>query len=408
MGGKLPGFLSSHRRPIIFSCFHATLLVFATYGWMNLNLSFADEMVKIARVNQVVQFLLLDKDDETTATVKSKLILINCSYDKMLVPYEDDYGSGTRAVINRQLLAQMVRIVRQAKPEMVIWDILLDNPSDFDDSLYAELHEVPFLIMSSYLNEDGTLNRPREGFPHARAQYSTNLNTFLKYQLMDSDTMKYVPSIMYEHTTGDTLRRIGPLVKSRRGWWLNSFIVDLPIRQSHIDVNEVTMWNLGEALKYTAPEEIQELTAGKIVVIGDFLEFDVHQTLLGEQPGPLIMVNTYIGLLKGIPMLSAWAFLLIFMLYFVCSFYILRMHSFRRHLQTNRVFRMKVIKFVLRYFSYIVMFSAYTMILYLLTEKHFELILFALYFNLFEFIVRKNRRSVEAILYPLKASTASG
>ena len=212
---------------------------------------------------------------------------------------------------------------------------------------------------------------------------------------------------MYELTTHDTLQRLGPIASSKTGWWLNSFIVDLPIRQSHIDNNEVTMWNLGDILKYSSPEEIQSIAKGKIVVIGDFYEFDIHDTLLGKQPGPLIIVNTYLGLLKGVPKITFWGFFFVWLLYFACSLYILRLHGYRKKIQTSRFFRGKVMKFVLKYFSYLVFFSLYTILLYALTGKHFELILFALYFNLFEFLVRRYRKKVVSSGQVVERSTLS-
>lgn len=393
---RLVRFLRQHIRLIFVCSLHSFLLVVLTYSWMNLSLEFADDMVKVARVNQIVQYLLLDKNDALTERVKKELILINCSYDKMLVPFDDDRGSGTRAVINRHLLTEMIRTIRQpTKPEMIIWDIFLDNPSDLDSALYTELRQVSPLIMSTEMNADGSMIRPRKSFTYARAQYKTTIGSFLKYSLLDNDSIRYVPTIMYETTTHDTLHRVGPLAWSKNGLWLNSFIVDLSIRKSHIENNEVVMWNLGEILKYSSASEIQNLTAGKIVVIGDFYEFDNHETLLGIQPGPLIMVNTYLGLLKGVPRITFWGFTLVFALYFVCSLYILRLRPYRKRLRTSRIFKGKVMKFILRYFSYIVLFSVYTVLLYALTGKHFELLLFAIYFNVFEFIVKKYEVKVD-------------
>ncbi len=389
---KIIRFLRTYRNLILLSFSHSLLLVILTYSWMNLNFEFADDMIKVARVNEVLQYLLLDKRDSPTEEIKKKLLLINCSYNKMLVPFEDDRGSGTRAVIDRPLLTEMIHILRQAKPSMILFDIFLDNPSAYDSALHAELLQFSPIIMSSYLNTDGSMNRPHPGLLYARAQYATNIGSFLKYQLLDNDSIKYVPSIMYELTTLDTLQRLGPIARSKTAWWLNSFIVDLPIRQSHIDNNEVTMWNLGDILKYSSPEEIQSIANGKIVVIGDFYEYDIHDTLLGKQPGPLIIVNTYLGLLKGVPKITFWGFFFVWLLYFACSLYILRLHGYRKKIQTSRFFRGKVMKFALKYFSYLVFFSLYTVLLYALTGKHFELILFALYFNLFEFLVRRYRK----------------
>ena len=164
------------------------------------------------------------------------------------------------------------------------------------------------------------------------------------------------------------------------------------------------LWNLGDILKYSTAAEVQSQTAGKIVIFGDFYEFDNHDTLLGTQPGPLIIVNTYLGLLKGVPRFTFWGFFFVFLLYFMCSIYILHLWSYRQKLNSSRVFQRKIVRFIFQYFSYIVFFSLYTVILYILTEKHYELILFAIYFNVLEFVVRKYQKLVDAFLLPSSAS----
>ena len=148
------------------------------------------------------------------------------------------------------------------------------------------------------------------------------------------------------------------------------------------------------------PLEIQKYAAGKIVVLGDFYEFDNHETLLGTQPGPLIIINTYLGMLKGVPRITFWGFFFVLILYFSASLSILRRWSQRQQFHVSHFFRGKVMKFVLRYLSYLVIFSIYTVLLYVFTGKHFELIPFALYFNLFEFLVRWYRKNVAAFVAP--------
>ena len=124
---RLFRFLISFRRLLLVSFFHSLLLVILTYLWMNLNFEFADDMVKVARVNQIVQYLLLDRNDSLTEVIKRKLILVNCSYDKMLVPFEDDHGTGTRAVIDRKLLKESCVVCSYMRAGTYLMESLSSN-----------------------------------------------------------------------------------------------------------------------------------------------------------------------------------------------------------------------------------------------------------------------------------------
>jgi hypothetical protein len=239
-------------------------------------------------------------------------------------------------------------------------------------------------VISSQLGKDGKPVMPWPGLNFALAQYETTTGTFLKYNLIN-DTVHYLPTAMYYETQGIKFREWAGVARSNPGWWINSFIVDLPVRKAHIDNGEVLIWNLGEALSYT-PEEVKQLTANKIIIVGDIYDYDIHQTLLGQQPGPLIVANAYLGMLQGIPRIKLLDGFLIFLLYFLSTLYVLQWRGHKERLMIIPG-RLKFGKHALKYLSYILIFSLYSIFLYLLTSRHFQLLIFGLYFNLFEYLV---------------------
>jgi hypothetical protein len=371
-----------HRRKITISAAHALLLAVLTLIWMNLSWEFGDEVI-VARINQIARYEVFNPRNEVVEKFKKDLLIVNTSYDKTLIDYEDDYGAGKKPVTDRRKLADFFHVVNEAgqAPGLVVVDIIFDNPSPDDSLLSTELSAIDNLVISSEL-KDGRPVQPWPGLNFALAQYETTTGTFLKYNLVN-DTIHYLPTAMYHETQGTKFREWLGVVRSYPGWWMNSFIVDLPVRKAHIDNGEVLIWNLGESLTFPR-EEVQSIVGNKIIIVGDIYNYDLHQTLLGEQPGPLIVANAYLGMLQGIPRIKLLDGFLIFILYFVSTMYVL---DWRRHKE-------KLGKLVLRFFTYIFIFSLYSIFLYLLTSRHFQLLIFGLYFNVFEYLVDRYRPKV--------------
>jgi hypothetical protein len=380
-------FLRKHWKLIIFSSLHALFLAGLTLVWMNLSWEFGDEVI-VSRINQIVRYEVVNPRNEVVEQFKKDLLLINTSYDKTLIDFEDDLGSGKRPVTDRAMLARLTQLFNTApvQPSLVVVDILFDNPSPDDSVLQHELHGINNLVISSKVGADGKMVAPWTGLNFALAQYSTTTGTFLKYNLV-SDSTHYLPTAMYHETEGTTFYEWAGLVRTYPGWWINSFIVDLPVRKSHIDNGEVLIWNMGDALNIFDAEEVKRMVAGKIIIIGDFYEYDIHHTLLGEQPGPLIVANAYLGMLQGIPRIRLFDGMLIFLLYFISTLYVTAWRPYRGKIGDIGVYKWKAGKFILKYLTYLFIFSLYSIFLYLLTSRHFQLLLFGLYFNIFEYVV---------------------
>jgi hypothetical protein len=311
---------------------------------MNLSWEFGDEVI-VSRINQIARYEIFNPTNKVVEQFKKDLLLINTSFDKTLIDYENDFGSGNKPVTDRKKLADFFHIVNESeqRPTLVVVDIIFDNPSPMDSLLESELEKIDNLVISSKLGKDGKPVKPWPKLNFALAQYETTTGTFLKYNLVN-DSIHYLPTAMYRETQGTKFREWAGVVRSDPGWWINSFIVDLPVRKAHIDNGEVLIWNLGEALAYP-PEDVKAIAGNKIIIVGDIYEYDTHQTLLGEQPGPLIVANAYLGMLQGIPRIKLLDGFLIFVLYFVSTIYVLQ---WRRHKERLMIMpgRIKVVPHV--------------------------------------------------------------
>ena len=379
-------------RKIITATLHATVLTLLTLVWMNLSWEFSDEVI-VARINQVVKYLLVGAEDAQVAQFKKNLLLINGSYDKSLIPFEDDRGSGNQPVTDRDKLAKMMALLADAPtpPALVVLDLFLEDPSPHDSILRHHLQRLPAVLISANTNSSGTMNRPWPQLHYGLPYYETTSGMFLKYQLAREEGL-HLATAMFAITHGENLWYQFGLLRSANGWWHNTFLLDFPLRRSHIECNELLLWNLGEALALFEPTDIQAIAANRIVIVGDFVKYDNHETLLGEQPGPLIVANAYLALLKETPRLRLTDGMLIFILYFAATIYLLQFRHQRQRLFFERLRAWRGARIVLRYFSYLLLFSIYSILLYLLTNRHFQLFLFALYFQLLEWFTDRHLR----------------
>jgi hypothetical protein len=375
--------ITQYRRELWFSTFHGLALSALTLIWMNLSWEFGDEVI-VARINQIARYEVFNPTNQVVEQFKKDLLLINTSYDKTLIPYEDDYGSGYMPATDRRMLATFMDRLSSApqQPALVVVDLLFDHASADDSLLRVALKKIDNLIISSQSDENGNPIAPWPGLNFALAQYETTTGTFLKYNLV-SDTVQYLPAAMLHETKGTRFREWGGLVRTDSEWWMNSFIVDLPVRKVHMDNGEVLTWNLADALAFNT-QDVHRLVGGRIIIVGDFYRYDTHDTLLGAQPGPLIVANAYLGMLQGIPRIKLLDGAMIFALYFLSTFYVLVWRRKRNAFSIPS--RLRAGRFLIKYLTYLVVFSLYSIVLYLLTSRHFQLLLFGLYFNLFEYL----------------------
>jgi len=375
-----------YRKELMLSAIHGFALAVLTLVWMNLSWEFGDEVI-VARINQIARYEIFNPTNAIVEQFKKDLLLVNTSYDKTLIPFDDEYGSGSIPVTDRKMLTDFFDIVSSTgnQPKLVVLDLLFDNPSDDDSTLQASLKKINNLVISCPYDADGTPIVPWPGLNFALARYETTTGTFLKYNLA-SDTIQFLPAAMLHETHGVKFRETAGLVRDDHGWWMNSFVVDLPVRKVHMNSEEILIWNLSDALKFD-PEAVRRLVAGRIMIIGDFYRYDMHQTLLGEQPGPLIVANAYLGMLQGVPRIRPFDGAMIFMLYFLSTLYVIVWR--RTAAKIPGIPGLKVGRFIVKYLTYVVIFSIYSILLYLMTSRHFQLLLFALYFNLFEYLYER-------------------
>ena len=352
---------------------------------MNLAFELPDERL-LAGANQFIRYFVRG-NDEHLGDLKKEFLFVNCTYDKMLTPYADENGTGQIAITDRQKLARLLSILQQAqdRPKLVIVDLLFIEPSPFDSVFVSELARSENLILGVD-PEEGSIPMPTS-IKKALPNYYTASSSFLKYPVLNNGTQS-LPTAMYAYLQHKevSLNWLG-FVRMADELWLNSFIVDLEMRKQFLLDNRLAYVNLGELLQLETPERIAESAANRIVIIGDVFVNDQHKTVLGEQPGPMIFANAYLGMLKGQAAITRMGSLLLLLFYFVMSWRLFSMAAKATTVANSAT--PKFLRFILKYVSYLVIFSLFSIVLYQILDKHFQILLFAFYFNALDFLIKR-------------------
>lgn len=255
-------------------------------------------------------------------------LLINTSYDLEFIDRYDEFGFpvGNQAITDRQKLAQFFQVINNSseKPKYIITDIHFVDSSASDDDLALQLSQIDNVILSAHINEEGTLEAPIfEQADYGISDYliGSAFDGVYKYQLIYNDTSKLLPLKVFENLNGVSSKKVGPFVKIGSKWSLNNFIMKYRVLQKDIYDQQAGFnpVNLGELL-YLPEEDIGQFVAGKIIVIGDFFENDMHETVLEITAGPLILLNAFLTIQHSDTVVNVWFLLLLALTYSYMSY----------------------------------------------------------------------------------------
>ena len=261
--------------------------------------------------------------------VPEDALFINVSGDKQLVDIKDDMGFtvGNAAITDRGKLVDLLsRIKEDGSYRYVLMDISFDDgyATDADSALFGLIATMDRIVIPRHA--DGHLAGAALEQKAAYADYRTGLkeDNFTKYPLFDkTGQIPSLPLKMYSDLTGRTVRRHGLLYTD--GGSLSRKVV-FPKMYVQIDAavgkdKEQTYVNMGaDILSYDNAANFED----KIVVIGSYVDEDIHTSYAGDIPGCVINYNVFLSLMKGHHRIPLVVILLYFLLFFTMSFLLLR------------------------------------------------------------------------------------
>ena len=313
---------------------------------------------------------------------------INTSYDLQLIDRYDEFGFpvGNQVITDREKLALFLDIIGKGteKPKYVICDVHFVDSTYADQQLHDALRQLDNVIISSHLNDAGQVEIPIfDDINRGLSDYviGSIFDGVYKYQLIYHDSLKLTPLKMYEDISGEKAEMVGPLVKIGDRYTLNNFIMNYRLLQKDIVDLEAGFnpVSLGELL-FLEDKDIQDFTAGKIVVIGDFFENDTHETLFEITAGPLIILNAFLTIREGDTIVNIWFFLLLFVTYLYLSYMVFVEGDYMEQKIVQKFGTIVIAKYLAGFASYITILAVLSLITFYLFNIHLNIFFLSLAF----------------------------
>jgi hypothetical protein len=378
---------------------NACLLIYFTFQLLNQPFVHGNEVPLVQAANYFKNIVLnLEKKPS-----HKDLMFIDVAYDKQMIEKLDTNGFpiGKQAITDRKKLAKFFKVLnsKPSNQKFVICDIFFADPATIDEcagdsvsadvALKAELKKMKNIVLSYHFKDDkDSLDLPLfKDPPRGIADYATTNNTFLKFNLLYRDTIKSSPLVMYE-----TLHK-QKIKKGKWFYWLNgkrvlkSFIVDFRVRNYDLFVSKdrYKVDNL-DALLTLDDADILAHVKDRIIIVGDF-QNDKHETIYGETVGPLILLNTYLGLVNGDNVVTTKFLVFLFVCFFALSTMIFY-PSNRFETWLKNTFEDTQFKAVITLLSYTSLLVATSVLSFFLFGIHLSILLLVIYLYILKMIVR--------------------
>lgn len=281
---------------------HGIFLIIATLFYLSITFTLDDEIILIQASAAVKNKLLGQKERPDT----DRLLLVNVSWDKKLIPRVDSSGIvlGNQAITNRASIAKLLQAMNQ-KPdnhEFLLVDVNFIDPSPEDSLLEAEFAKVKNCIVSYHKDPKGKPIYPIIKAPLGLSDMMVDdedRDLVLKYHLIQGDSLKTTPLLMYEQIHGSKYEKGFIYDKLGGKSIFNSFILDYPVDKFDIFNRNLYNYQYINEMVNLSPSFIHSMTKDKIVIVGDFEDRDIHNTIYGKTPGPLILLNAFLALERG-------------------------------------------------------------------------------------------------------------
>ena len=266
----------------------------------------------------------------------SDALLVNVAYDRQLTDISDELGIpvGNTDITDRNKLFRLLSALHRSDDyRYILLDVELCADgchTSIDDSLCQLIGSMSRIVLP-----DGGgvgLLPPRLQRKSAPAVYVTNIinNKCSKYPLI-YDGRPSVALQMYEETAGVNLSPSLFMYSDGRGCLPGNLPLSVRyyINGAYTADGEKNYYNMGaDLLGEESGEALTELAKGKMVLIGDFVERDMHATYRIDLPGILVHYNVWRSLMEHRAYMSFWLLALLLLMCFAITIAQLKGFSF--------------------------------------------------------------------------------
>jgi len=323
--------------------------------------------------------------------------LINISYDQMFIDKFDDFGFpvGNQSITDREKLTRFVRIIRESKekPTYVFLDLFFEEPTAYDSALNIELQKLENLVVSVHLDDEKKLRSPiMSNVKLGLSDYVIG-NIFegvYKFQLFFNDSLRLTPLIIHEDIYGYKSTKRGPFVKTINGYTLNHFIMNYRVLQKDIENQEAGFnpINLGELLVLPA-EDIADFLKNKIVIVGDFYERDMHESIFEITAGPVILLNAFLSIENHDTVVNIFFIVIILLVYFGVSYMAIYPEDLLEKFVRKKYGKIKWVGNLTSFMSFLIILMMASVLCYFLFNIHINVFFLTIYIFIVEKISNK-------------------
>ncbi|MBR9920687.1 MAG: hypothetical protein GYB31_07585 [Bacteroidetes bacterium] len=381
-------------KAILFSTLNGLLMLFLALFWLSLPRTFGDESFFI-KWTSLVKKSVFGWDEKPDY---DNVLYVDISLSKSLIdqkdPLYEEYTGYTKSVItNRDQLTDFLNLVGNIGKDipLVILDIAFSDKSPQDSLLQAALDDFPFPILSALeFSPSGDPIPSVFDTPTGGAAYLST-GDFLKYPLYLNDSIEGLPLAAYSQVSGKQAQPGWLFAKIGDTRHMQNPIIDFRIRPK--DLNDGTSSNteafplrsLGSLLfewEFWEEKDIKDLVSGKTIIVGNFKD-DIHETVYGSMPGPLIIHNAYLSLVRQESRLRPVWLLLLFGV-----FYYLSWEIFKKKKKENKrkTLIRQLIENSITESTWLILA---TVLSYFIFNIHINILVLLLYLKLVEFLVHR-------------------
>jgi len=307
------------------------LLLAVLYGWMNLSFSFIFEKEVAKLTAKITHIFLSEKKQPYSLSEKNQPYTFsekNQPYTLKDAMYIDVAQSltlvqdkfGPHVIPDRAKLDTLFQLLYNYTDtgKIIICDLYFDVRSDQDSALELSMSRFPHLLSTVKTNSLQEIapnviragKSATSGFHSQREPFLIFSNALFKFNLTDKNCIQTLPLLIYQQVNHHGIFCLGNTLHIGNEWYLNTVLINerlgLNVTKAEYEDQVIPIAQVINDLKGKTGSYRHALGRKKFILIGNFQE-DLHKTIFGERPGPMIIFDLYISLEQKHNMIStAW------------------------------------------------------------------------------------------------------
>lgn len=332
--------IKANKKPILLSMLSSLTVLIISYIASNVNYASSSSLTPQVWVEKFFG----DKNKE----VPNDIILLNVGYDRSIKKYSTpvvgDKDSityvyqGNLDVTDYKKLYDFLSIAHEADNyKYILCDLRFEDGIQEDSTtnkLFELIAKMPHFCAAKHSAKIQSQNFPTDKSAYSDAIVSFTESNVTRIPLYENGDVT-LPLKMAEDISGKKLTKFGPLY-----FWdgklcsriiFPSFEVYYNDALDYLKENKCLPFEnigqfgtvmVGDSIKYIDTDYITDEIDGKIVIIGNYVN-DVHDSYVESIPGPLILYNTCLGIMKGHHLVKWLPVFMLFILYACISYCII-------------------------------------------------------------------------------------